>query len=138
MMFWSNDHYLHCKPTPVMKTGFSLCSISSREKPVFINLEPCNENRFFPVWKYYTGKTLFWHCTGPVRDCSVHSAMTHKKKNLDSFGIRNSCHKISPFMTYIIFATLLCQKIGYFFLKGALVHGQTNKCIRVHMSGHAN
>jgi hypothetical protein len=54
-----------------MKTGISLCSISNREKPVFINWEPCNENRFFPVWKYYTGKTLFWPCTGPVRDCSV-------------------------------------------------------------------
>ena len=59
---------LHCKPIPVMKTGFSLCSISNSEKPVFINWEPCNENRFFPVWKYYTGKTLFlalyWPCTG--------------------------------------------------------------------------
>ena len=53
-----------------MKTGFSLCHISNREKPVFINWEPCDENRFFPVWKYYTGKTLFWPCSGPVRDCS--------------------------------------------------------------------
>jgi hypothetical protein len=25
---------------------------------------------FFPVWKYYTGKSLFWPCTGPVRYCS--------------------------------------------------------------------
>ena len=66
-----NLFLLHCKPIPVMKTGFSLCSISNRENPVFINLEPCNENRMFPVWKYYTGKTLFWPCTGPVRDCSV-------------------------------------------------------------------
>ena len=33
---------------------------------------PCNENRFFPVRIYYTGKTLFWPCTGPVWDCSVH------------------------------------------------------------------
>ena len=57
-----------------MRTGFSLCSISNREKPVFINWEPCNENRIFPVWKYYTGKTLFWPCTGPVRDCSVFMA----------------------------------------------------------------
>ena len=29
-----------------MKTGFSLCSFSYREKPVFITWEPCNENRF--------------------------------------------------------------------------------------------
>ena len=32
---------------------------------------PANENRFFPVCEKYTGKTLFWPCTGPVRDCSV-------------------------------------------------------------------
>ena len=32
---------------------------------------PCNENRFFPVRVYYTGKTLFCPCTDPVRDCSV-------------------------------------------------------------------
>jgi hypothetical protein len=44
---------LHCKPIPVMKTGFSLCSFSHREKPVYINSVPCNENRFFPVWKNY-------------------------------------------------------------------------------------
>ena len=47
-----------------MKTGFSLCRISHREKPVFITWEPCNENRFFTAWKYYTGKTLYWPCTG--------------------------------------------------------------------------
>ena len=62
---------IHCKPIPVMKTGFSLCSISNREQPVFITWEPCNKNSIFPVWKYYTGKTLFWPFTGPVRDCSV-------------------------------------------------------------------
>jgi len=54
-----------------MRTGISLCSISIRENPVFITGIPANENRFFPVWKYYTGKTLFWPCTGPVRDCSA-------------------------------------------------------------------
>ena len=74
-MFTMRQSYLwstvHCKPIPVMKTGFSLCHISNREKPVFINWEPCNENRIFPVWKYYTGKTLFWPCTAPVRDCST-------------------------------------------------------------------
>ena len=54
-----------------MRTGFSLCRFSNREKPVFITGFPANENRIFPVWKYYTGKTLSWPCTGPVRDCSV-------------------------------------------------------------------
>ena len=61
---------IHCKPIPVMKIGFSLCNISIREKPVFITGIPATENRFFPVWKYYTGKSLFWPCTDPVRDCS--------------------------------------------------------------------
>ena len=62
---------LHSKPIPVMKTGFSLCTFPNREKPVSITWEPCNENRFFPVWEKYTGKTLYWPCTGPVMDCSV-------------------------------------------------------------------
>ena len=55
-----------------MKTGFSLCTFSHREKPVSISWDPCNENRFFPVGKKYTGKSLFWPCTDPVRDCSVY------------------------------------------------------------------
>ena len=72
----STEHQMknlvHCKPIPVKKTWFSLlCTFSHRETPVFINSVPCNENRFFPVWEKYTGKTLFWPCTGPVQDCSV-------------------------------------------------------------------
>ena len=63
--------WLHCKPIPVMKTGVSLCTFPNREKPVFITGIQGNVNRFFPVWEKYTGKTLFWPCTGPVRDCSV-------------------------------------------------------------------
>ena len=63
--------WLHCKPIPVMKTGFSLCTFPNREKPVFITGFQANVNRFFPVSEKYTGKTLFWPCTGPVRDCSV-------------------------------------------------------------------
>jgi hypothetical protein len=54
-----------------MKIGISLCIFPNRKKPVVITWEPCNENRFFPVWEKYTGKTLYWPCTGPVRDCSV-------------------------------------------------------------------
>ena len=41
---------------------------------------PCNENRVplywkkvFPSKKKYKGKTLFWPCTGSVRDCRVFS-----------------------------------------------------------------
>ena len=37
---------------------------------------PCDKNRFFLVRIYYTGKTLFWPCTGPLRDCSVSLPMT--------------------------------------------------------------
>ena len=54
----------HCKPIPVMKTRFSMWSFSHREKPVFIAGVPCIENRFFPVWKNFTGKYLYWPCTG--------------------------------------------------------------------------
>ena len=58
------ENRVHCKPIPAMITGFSLCSISNRKKPVFITGIPANENKFFPVWENYTGKTLFWPCTG--------------------------------------------------------------------------
>ena len=58
-MFISRPKNLHCKPIPVMKTGISLCTFPNREKPVFTNWEPCNENRFFPVWEKYTRKTLY-------------------------------------------------------------------------------
>ena len=61
--------------------GFPCVLFPHREKPVFITGFPANENRFFPVWKYYTGKTLFWPCTGPVRDCSE---------------VRNRCPRIIP------------------------------------------
>ena len=36
---------------------------------------------FFPVRIYYTGKTLFWPCTGPVRDCSVYFKPSRKNKD---------------------------------------------------------
>ena len=59
---------IHCKPIPVMKTGFSLCSISHREKPVFINWEPCNENRFFLCMEILHRENpvlaLYWPCKG--------------------------------------------------------------------------
>ena len=85
----------HCKPIPVMKTGFSLCSISNREKPVFITWEPCNENRIFPVWKYYTGKTLFWPCTGPVRDCSVFKKIQQLSMDMQSQNEKRSLAMLS-------------------------------------------
>jgi hypothetical protein len=58
-------------PIPVMKTGFSLCSFA-----VFISGIPANETRIFPVSENYTGKTLFWPCTGPVQDCSAGVAIS--------------------------------------------------------------
>ena len=75
------EGYLHCKPIPVMKTRFSLCTFSHMEKPVFITWENCNENRYFPVWGKYTGKTLFWPCTGPVQDCSDVKTIIFKSSN---------------------------------------------------------
>ena len=71
-VIWNHLKQIWAIPPTVMKTGFSLCSIFNRENPVLINWEPCNEYRFFPLWKYYTGKPLFWPCTGPLWDCSVH------------------------------------------------------------------
>ena len=47
-----------------MKTGFSLCSISYREKPVFSTWDPCNENRNFPVGNTTQGKPCFHYCAG--------------------------------------------------------------------------
>ena len=82
---WQKKHKLHwintlqsagksgltANPSLYMKTGFSLWSFSHREKPVFIAGVPCNEFRFFPVRKKFTGKTLFSPCNDPVRDCSA-------------------------------------------------------------------
>ena len=93
---WSVDRsstlQIHPCIPPVMRTGFSLCSISIREKPIIITRIPANENRFFPVWKYYTGKILFWPCTGPVRDCSVREIEVYPKLALTNFGIYLSKH----------------------------------------------
>ena len=51
---------VHCKPIPVMKTGFSLCTFSHREKPVSISWNPCWEkvHREIPVL------ALYWPCKG--------------------------------------------------------------------------
>ena len=126
----------HCKPIPVMKTGFSLCSISNREKPVFITGIPANKNRIFPVWKYYTGKTLFWPCTGPVRECSAGKIHLNTQCPSPQFlaltGTKNflsihlcptplprfsylppSMHKFGPFFLHLfIFIFLRDQKKG--------------------------
>ena len=65
--------WLHCKPIPVMKTGFPPCSISHREKPVFNTWEPCNEIKIFPCVEILDRENpvlaLYW--LGPVRNCSV-------------------------------------------------------------------
>ena len=58
---------LQTHPGPVMNTVFSLCTISNRENPVFINWEPCNENRFFPsveiLHKENPVLALYWPCS---------------------------------------------------------------------------
>ena len=43
--------------------------------------------RFFALRIYYTGKTLFLPCTGPVRDCSVLT-----QKSLTNFHLLHFCH----------------------------------------------
>ena len=58
--------WLHCKPIPVMKTGFSLCTSPNREKPVFITGFLANVNKFFPcVGKVHRENpvlALYWPC----------------------------------------------------------------------------
>ena len=39
-LWYVSIHMVHCKPIPVMKTGFSLGSFSHWEKPVFITGNP--------------------------------------------------------------------------------------------------
>ena len=56
--------HLHCKPIPVIKTGFSLCTFSHREKPVFITGFPSDENRVFPVGNTTQGKPCFYYRDG--------------------------------------------------------------------------
>jgi hypothetical protein len=87
-----------------MKTGFSLCSFSHREKPAFITWEPCNENRFFPVWKNYTGKTLFSLVFG-VANARLRCSIVSLYVNPDKYG-----HKIFLLMTLFILA-----RSGFFF-----------------------
>ena len=56
-----------------------------------LRTHPCNENRVFPVWKYYTGTTLFWSCTGPVRDCSVRTMACTRL--LKCFVLKTQCNQ---------------------------------------------
>ena len=66
---------IHCKPIPVMKTGFSLCTFSHREKPVFISWDPCNENRVFPAGKSTQEKPCFHYRDGFAVWCNLHSVL---------------------------------------------------------------
>ena len=66
-----NPFYIHHTAFPYRAStgpeqGFPCVLFPHREKPVFITRIPANENRIFPAWKYYTGKTLLWPCTGPA------------------------------------------------------------------------
>ena len=57
----------HWKSNPVMKTGCSLCSFFSQRKTCF-HLQGFQLMR---AGFSLCAKTLFWPCTGPVRDCSA-------------------------------------------------------------------
>ena len=84
----------HCKPIPVMKTGFSLCTLSLQGKT-------CFHYRFFPVKNTYTGKTLFslqgWICSVVATHYILYLIyfhcrllyVLHKKKLRDSFRFSN-------------------------------------------------
>ena len=56
---------MQCNPLlagSVQGQGFPCKFFPNREKPVFISLDPCNENKFFPVGKNLQGKPS----SGPV------------------------------------------------------------------------
>ena len=53
-----------------MKTWFSLCSFSHKEKTVFVTGIPANENRFFPCVGKLHKEALYWPCTGLQR-CEI-------------------------------------------------------------------
>ena len=92
----------HCKPIPVMKTGFSLCTLSLQGKT-------CNENRFFPVKKAYTGKTLF-SLQGWV--CSAVNISFYKKRNVANKQVLlNSVHIVLNVICVISNFVLLFQLI---------------------------
>ena len=97
-----------------MKTGFSLCSFSHRENPVFITWEPCNENGFFHVLKNYTGKTLFWPCTGPVRDCSV-QCFLDKQDTIENWGLtknfKSALLNLKHFSKYVNIISQKCFEL---------------------------
>ena len=59
---------------PVMKTGFSLCNFSHGENLFPSPGKPVSKTGFPCVGKVYRENpvlSLYWPCTGPVRDCSV-------------------------------------------------------------------
>jgi hypothetical protein len=76
---------LHCKPIPCNENRVFPVKFSHREIPVMKTGVPairtgvpCNEKGVFPCVENFTGKTLFWPCTGPVQDCSVGICKTCK------------------------------------------------------------
>ena len=58
---------LQTHPGPVMKTGFSPCTFSHREKPPVYSGNPVMKTGFSLCWKSTQGKP----CSGPVLACSV-------------------------------------------------------------------
>ena len=93
---------------------------------------PCNENRFFPVRIYYTGKTLYWPCTrlqcmslnlmSLNQDCTVFA--THFLTKFRNQLLTNiSDHKCNPVKSrcnleyfpsfFLPRARILCVKIWF-------------------------
>ena len=74
-------------PFSVMKTGFSLCSISNRENPVFITGIPANGNRFFPVRKSIQRKPCFHYRDGFAVE-ALAMTLTFKKMHVYTRNLR--------------------------------------------------
>ena len=102
---------------------------------------PCNENRFFPVRIYYTGKTLYWPCTrlqcmslnlmSLNQDCTVFA--THFLTKFRNQLLTNiSDHKCNPVksrcnLEYFSFF-FFCQEQGFCASKFDLKTPSCSRC----------
>ena len=66
--YWyiNNLPRVNCKPIPVMRAGFSLCSISTGKTLFSLQGSQLMKTGFSLCGNTTQGKTLFWPCTGPV------------------------------------------------------------------------
>ena len=85
---------LHCKPIPVMKTGFSLCGNTTQGNPVLALYWPCKGLQCCLVYFY------------PIFQCGLHSRAVHKVFS-NKFGSKHSIVLVLYLLQNLIKQTLL-------------------------------